>query len=233
MATSNIAVTAGSGVNVATNSISEDAITKQLQRTVINSSTGTELATSSNPLQVSLANTAPNSTAVKVDNSAVTQPVAGTVATNVAITDNPLNLGAQAISSENTAVTATRKVQAVADLTGKLIVLPYANPENFLNGTTAAITDTTSTQVIAAQSTGIRIYVTSILVTNSHATVGTFVKILDGASIIYEGFAAAVGGGFSVSLPVPLRGTAATALNAQCVTTGSNVIVSCAGYKGV
>lgn len=40
---------------------------------------GTELATSSNPLQVSLANTAANSTAVKVDNSGVTQPVSGTV----------------------------------------------------------------------------------------------------------------------------------------------------------
>jgi hypothetical protein len=37
-----------------------------------------ELGTSSNPVQVSLANTASNSTAVKVDGSAVTQPVSGT-----------------------------------------------------------------------------------------------------------------------------------------------------------
>lgn len=44
----------------------------------IRSSAGTELATSSNPLQVSLANTGANATAVKVDGSAVTQPVSGT-----------------------------------------------------------------------------------------------------------------------------------------------------------
>lgn len=35
---------------------------------------GTEIGTASNPIQVSLANTAANSTALKVDNSAVTQP---------------------------------------------------------------------------------------------------------------------------------------------------------------
>lgn len=162
-----------------------------------------------------------------------TLAVGGNVATNVAIGTNPVNLGAQGVSSENSAVTTARMVQLVADLVGKLIVLPYANPENFVNGTTAAITDTTSTSVIASAGGSLRNYVTSILVTNSHATVGTFVKILEGSNIIYEGYAAAAGGGFSVSLPVPLRGAAATAINAQLVTTGANVIASCAGYKGV
>ncbi len=159
--------------------------------------------------------------------------VGGTVATNVAITSNPLNIGAQAVSSENSAATTARQVQLVADLVGKLITLPYANPENFVAGTTAAITDTTSTSVIASAGGSLRNYITSILVSNSHATVGTFVKILDGASIIYEGYAAPAGGGFAASLPVPLRGTAATAVNAQAVTTGANFIVSCAGYKGL
>lgn len=161
------------------------------------------------------------------------QSVGGTVATNVAITANPINLGAQAVSSENSAVTTARQVQLVADLVGKLIVLPYANPENFVNGTTAAITDTTSTSVIASAGGSLRNYITSIIVTNSHATVGTFVKILDGASIIWEGYAAAAGGGFTSHFPTPLKGTAATAINAQAVTTGANFIVSCAGYKGL
>jgi hypothetical protein len=43
---------------------------------------GTEIGTASNPIQVSLANTAANATAVKVDGSAVTQPVSGTVTTS-------------------------------------------------------------------------------------------------------------------------------------------------------
>ncbi len=100
-----------------------------------------------------------------------------------------------------------------------------------VKGTTAAITDTTSTSVISAGAGSIKTYITSILVTNSHATVGTFVKILDGASIIWEGYAAAVGGGFASHFPVPIVGSAATAVNAQPVTTGSNVIVSIAGYQ--
>jgi hypothetical protein len=165
----------------------------------------------------------------------LTQIAGGAItATNVAITDAPINTGAQAVSAENTVVTAARKVQLVADLVGKLITLPYANPENFVNGTTAAITDTTTTQVLATAGSGVRNYITAIIVTNSHATVGTFVKITDGAStILWEGYAAPAGGGFTISLPVALRGTANTAVNAICVTTGANVIVSANGYKGV
>jgi hypothetical protein len=44
----------------------------------LRNSAGTEVGTSTTPLQVSLANTATNATAVKVDGSAVTQPVSGT-----------------------------------------------------------------------------------------------------------------------------------------------------------
>lgn len=185
------------------------------------------------------ANSAVNVAQVGGTNS-VTGGVAGTlgiggnVATNVAIGTNPVNLGAQAVSAENAAVTATRMAQLVTDLVGKLIVLPYANPENFINGTTAAITDTSTTAVIAAAGSGVRNYITQLTVSNSHASVGTFVKLTDGAStILWEGYAAAVGGGCAISFPTPLRGTANTAVNAICVTTGANVIVSASGYKGV
>lgn len=163
------------------------------------------------------------------------QSVGGTVATNVAITANPINLGAQAVSSENTAVTTARQVQLIADLVGKLIVLPYANPENFVMGTTAAMTGTTTTSIIAAPAAGLRNYVTNITCTNSHATVGTFVLVQDGSggTTFYEAYAAAVGGGFSITLPVPLRQpTTATAVFVADVTTGANVICSASGYKG-
>lgn len=162
------------------------------------------------------------------------QSVGGSTATNVALTENPLNLGAQAVSSENSAATTARKVQLVADLVGKLITLPYANPENFVSGVTAAITDTTNTSVIASAGGSLRNYITHIIVTNSHATVSTVVEIRDGATtVLYRGYALAAGGGFSVTLPVPLRGTAATAITASCITTGSNVYVSASGYKGL
>lgn len=144
--------------------------------------------------------------------------------------------GAQARTSEDSAATNANLRGLVADAVGKLIVLPYANPENFVSGLTAAMTGTTSTSLIAAPAGSLRNYVTHLIVTNSHATVGTFVIIQDGSggTTIYEGYAAPAGGGFSISFPTPLRQpTVATALYCADVTTGANVIVSASGYKGL
>ncbi len=165
------------------------------------------------------------------------QSIGGTVATNVAITANPLNLGAQAVSSENSAVTTARQVQLVADLVGKLIVLPYANPENFVSGAiTSAMTGTTSTSLIASPGGSLRNYITQVTVSNSHATVGTDVILQDGSggTTLYTIPAAAVYGGATVSSPVPLRQpTTATALFCANVTTGASTKVSASGYKGL
>jgi hypothetical protein len=109
----------------------------------------------------------------------------------------------------------------------------YASPANFISGTTAAITDTTRTELIASAGGSLRNYLTQITVTNSHATVGTFVKIEDNTTTIYQAYAAPLGGGFALTFPVPLRGTAATAWNVSCVTTGANVIANASGYTGV
>ena len=78
---------------------------------------------------------------------------------------------------------------------------------------------------------GIRNYVTSLLVTNSHASVGTLVEIKDGTTVIWRGYAPP-GGGYAVHFPVPLRGTANTAINTANITTASNTYVSAAGFKG-
>lgn len=141
--------------------------------------------------------------------------------------------GGKGVNAEQSAVTNGQLQSMVTDLVGKLIVLPYANPENFVMGTTAAVTDTTSTSVIASAGGSLRNYITQCTGTNSSATTGTFIKILDGASIIYEAYAGISGGGFVAVFPTPLKGTAATAVNAQAVTTGTNFIVSCSGYKGL
>lgn len=164
--------------------------------------------------------------------------VGGTVATNVAITANPLNLGAQAVSSENSAVTTARQVQLVADLVGKLIILPYANPENFLDGTiTTSMTSTTSTAVtnMGAQGGSLRVYVTSCTVSNASATVGTDVILQDGSggTTLYTMPAPYGYGGSVVSFPTPIKTTANTALFAANVTTGASTKVSCTGYKGL
>jgi hypothetical protein len=158
--------------------------------------------------------------------------VQGTVAHDSPAANNPVLNAGYAVNAEPAAVANADVARLITDLVGKQIVLPYANPENYVAGKTAAITDTTRTAVIAAQGAGVRLYITHIIVSNSHATVGTYVKIEDGTTEIYGGYAAAVGGGFSITLPVPLRLTANAALNVSCGTTGANVYAAASGYKG-
>lgn len=177
-------------------------------------------------------------TAVVNGGLAGSQSVGGTVANNVAPTGNPVPLAGIAVSSEPTANTATRVSQLLTDLVGKLIVLPYANPENNLIGTiTTSMTGTTSTAVsgMGAQGAGIRNYVTSIIISNAHATVGTDVILQDGSGGTTLGTfpAAAVYGGVAITLPNPLKTTANTGLFAANVTTGASTKVTCYGFKGV
>lgn len=171
-------------------------------------------------------------TSIVMPTGANAAPVQGTVAHDSAAANNPVLLGAKAVSSEPAAVANADVAMLLTDLVGKLITLPYANPENFVKGATAVITDTTRTAVIAAQGAGVKLYITQILVTNSDATVGTVVNIEDDTTTIYSGYAAAAGGGFSCTFPVPLVITANKALNASCVTTSSETRVSASGYKG-
>ena len=109
----------------------------------------------------------------------------------------------------------------------------YAASANLVSGVTSAITDDTATSVIAAPDSGIRIYLTSILVTNSDADTGTVVNLTDGSggTVLWSGYAAKEGGGFACHFPAPIKLTAATALYTKCVTTGSTTIVSAAGFK--
>lgn len=77
------------------------------------------------PLQVSLANTGANATAVKVDGSAATQPVSGTVTAAQATAAN-LNATVVGAGTAGTANAGVVTVQGIASMT-KLLVTPDAN----------------------------------------------------------------------------------------------------------
>jgi hypothetical protein len=177
-------------------------------------------------------------TALKVDGSAVTQPVSGTVTASNATgnvahdgvdSGSPVKIGARARTSDITAVAADDRTDAVADILGKTVVMPYALPGAATDGT-ANSTGTGDTSVIAAPGAGVRLYITCITVTNAHATVGTKVSIKDGTTAKLKVYAAAAGGGAIIPLPVPLRLTANTALQFANATTGADVDVSAVGY---
>mgnify|MGYP001577782010 CR=1 FL=1 len=156
-----------------------------------------------------------------------TATVSGPAAHDAAISGNPVRIAGRAGNADYTAVANADTADLLTDLNGKLIVVPGSVPENFTNGVTAAITTTTSTSVIGAAGAGIRLYITSLLVTNSHATVSTQVDIQDGSggTVLHRGYALSAGGGWSITFPTPLRTTANTGLFAACITTGSNVFV--------
>ena len=160
-----------------------------------------------------------------------TNEVVGDVAHDQPIAGNPIRVSGRALSADYAAVASGDTADLICDLNGKQIVMPYALPQNFVAGVTAAITGTSDTAVIASGGAGIRNYVTSFTVTNSHASVGTVVELKDGSTVIHRGYAAPNGGGYTAQFPVPLRGTAATAINAANVTTGSNTYVSASGFR--
>lgn len=163
---------------------------------------------------------------------------AGDVAHDGADSGNPVKVGGKATNVEPAAVSATGdRTNFITDMVGKLITLPYANPENFVSGAiTSAMTGTTSTSLVAAPAAGLRNYITTIIVSNAHATVGTDIIIQDGSggTTLLTIPAAAVYGGAVITLPTPLRQpTTATALYCANVTTGASTKVSAVGYKGV
>jgi hypothetical protein len=149
----------------------------------------------------------------------------------------PIKVGGKATSTEPAAVATGDRANLITDLVGKLITLPYANPENFVSGAiTSAMTGTTSTSLVAAPASGLRNYITTIICSNAHATVGTDIAIQDGSggTTLLTIPAAAVYGGAVITLPVPLRQpTTATAIYCANVTTGASTKVSAVGYKGV
>lgn len=202
-------------------------------------------ATQSGIWTVQPGNTA-NTTAWKVDGSAVTQPVSiatntplGNVAHDAVDSGAPIKTGGRARTSEITAVANDDRVDSVHDSTGKQIVLPYAVSENSTIGTiTTAMTGTTSTAVsgMGAPGAGLRNYITTIIISNAHATVGTDVILQDGSGGTTVGTfpAAAVYGGVAIALPKPIRQpTTNTGIFAANITTGASTKVTCYGYIGV
>lgn len=94
-----------------------------------------------------------------------------------------------------------------------------------------ALTTTSATAARAAGATSIRNYVTAFQYQNISAT-ATTVIILDGATVIHTLHAPAnMATPAVMDFPTPLRGTAATALNVDCGTTGANVLVNLQGYQ--
>lgn len=163
-----------------------------------------------------------------------TNEVVGDAAHDAAIAGNPVRIAGRALTADYTAVAAGDTADLITTLTGKIVNYPFANPNQSWSYAAASggIVNTTGVTIKAAGGAGVRLYLTDLHVINGHATVSTDVQIRDGASgtVLWRGFAQAVGGGISVHFATPLRGTANTLLEVACGTTGSAVYVNAGGF---
>lgn len=160
---------------------------------------------------------------------AVQAASAGDVAHDSADSGNPVKLGAKAKATLSgvTLVAADDRTDLFADLDGALIVRPYAPLGGIVSGN-ASNTDGTNTQCIAAQASGIKTYLTTIILTNTSATM-TFVEIKDGSTTKLTIPVPATGGA-TVNLPAPLPGTAATAWNFDPGAATTTIYCSMVGF---
>ena len=108
----------------------------------------------------------------------------------------------------------------------------YTTPDNFVSGVTSVMVTTASVLALTAPGGTSRNYVTHIMATNGGA-VGTYVNIVDGGQVIYAGYAAASGGGFSATLPTPLKQPTSVQALYAATTATSSVVVAMSGYKAV
>ena len=93
-------------------------------------------------------------------------------------------------------------------------------------------TGTSDTEVIAAQGVGVRIYVTSLIISNSSST-DTEVDIKSGTTIKLTVPAPNKGGAVIDLSESPLKLAANEALNFASVAGVTTMKVSAVGYKGV
>lgn len=203
----NINVTPGTGKTVATETVGgvEYGLVKLIDG----------LAGSSTPLTFQ-----GGAIPVSIQGTIPTHSVAGTVGASV--------IGTAPVTQAGVWVTSVVGIVTVSSVTGS--VLPYAQPDSFVSAITSVITGTASIQVLGTPGSALRNYITHILVTNA-ATSATQVNIVDAGNIIYSGYAAGSGGGFSATLPVPLKQTSTNLGLFAHTPTQASIYVALVGYK--
>jgi hypothetical protein len=157
-------------------------------------------------------------------------------AVGAAVSTTPIPITGKAVATQPAVVHAGDANYFSTTLDGRLIVKEAAPPQDEWQYTSpAAIEDTAPDQVKAGEA-GYYLVVTAVLVCNDDATVGTWVQFTDatGGTVVYQGYAAAAGGGWAHGNGVGslfIVPTVDNGLFVQCVTNSSQTRVSVRGYK--
>ena len=149
-------------------------------------------------------------------------------------TGSPIRIAGRVKTTNDTTLTSGDASDVVTTTDSAVVVKPYAVPElDFQFACTVPVANTADLVLKTASSAGLRNYITGFQIINASATVATEIVIKDGASVIWRGYVGigtVLNSAVGVTLQTPLRGSAATALNFACITTGSSVYVNFQGY---
>lgn len=167
------------------------------------------------------------------DQGAVAVTPGGNVAHDGVDSGSPLKTGGRAVAGMSglTLVAAADRTDSLHGVDGAQYVRPHCGLEDIVSGV-AAITDGSSTSVIASAGAGVKNYITTVIIANSSATAVT-VDIRDGAAGTVKATlpVPANTSGVVCNLPVPLPFSAATAVCADPSAAASTVTVTLIGFK--
>lgn len=158
--------------------------------------------------------------------------VGGLAANNASTSGNPVPASGLAESAEPTLATNGQNAELALDLAHKLIVIPFANKENFISGT-ATTTGTSDTSLVAASgSASLKDYITNISCANTGATTSliTFKNGSGGSTLWYTIVAAGGGSNMEISPPIATSGNTAFFFAAGSAST--TIYCSATGFKG-
>lgn len=166
-----------------------------------------------------------------------TATVGGVAAHDAAISGNPVRTACRAVTADYTAVQTGDTADFLCNLVGHQIIRPWAIPENTWNYAAAAsgiVNTTTAVTMKAAAAAGIRNYVNSLQIATDTLGAATELAIRDGASgtVLWRGKLQTTAlPQTTINFDPPLRGTAATLLEAVTLTavTGG-VYVNAQGF---
>jgi hypothetical protein len=221
----NVTVTAGSGTTIAADEITIDGATAKVQRVkpvfgAAGSGADADIGSG----------TGGSATQRIIIDSSQLDPV---VAHDAADSGAPYKQGFKATTSLAglTLVANADRTDGFAGVDGAQIVRPHCNLEDIVSGV-AAITDGSSTSVIASAGAGVKNYITSAIFSNSSATAVT-VDLRDGAAgTVKATFPVPANvSGAVCNLPVPLPFSAATAVCADPSAAATTVTVTLIGFK--
>ncbi|WP_201212876.1 hypothetical protein [Rhodocyclus purpureus] len=143
----------------------------------------------------------------------------------------PLIAAAHARSSAYPTVANGDVADLVTTLQGVQVVRPWQIPELEWAYAAAAggVVNTTDVVLAVAAGAGLRLYLTSMSLSNASA-VATEVVVKDGATVIWRGHLPANAPMSEIMFSNPLKSTANTALNFACLTAGAAVYVNAQGF---